>query len=174
MNAKTALNIFFLFWATIGLFYVAFYIPKACAADSPLMFSGGVGVSNSLQDEHSHAWGVWQDVDHGSWTARFGYLNEGHRKGDKRDGIFAQGVWLHRLTPALASEFSIGPYYTATTVSTGAFTYKDEYRFALLGGFALRLDLTPHWLTSVGWQHVMFTKDSKDADVFLIGLGWRP
>ena len=146
---------------------------RGARAEDPISVFGGQAVSNSLNDAHSTAWAVSQKVGHGRWTAEYGYLNEGHRDGTKRDGIFALVGTDHRLTPRLSSSFSAGPYLTADTQATGPNSYRDVYGLALLAGFDLGVDLSPHWQTTLRWQHVMTFHD-RDSDVFLIGIGFRP
>lgn len=146
---------------------------RQARAEDPIAVFGGQAVSNSLNDARSNTWAVSQKVGHGNWSAEYGYLNEGHRDGTKRDGIFALVGAEHRVTERFSTSFSVGPYITADTQDTGPGTYRDVYGVALLAGMGLSVDLSRHWQLLMPWRHVMTFHD-RDSDVFLIGIGYRP
>lgn len=153
----------------IFLMILALLTPKLAKAQQPLVFMQGHSASNSATPiVHSKAYAMSQDWDH----LRVGYLNEGHLRELKRDGIFFQWVGRHYVTNRFAVEAQVGPYITATTTGTNGY-WKDDYALAVLGGLGLRLDLSDHWNLALRWDRPTFTTNRKDDDVFLIGLGYR-
>lgn len=136
----------------------------------------GQAVSNSVSDEKSRAWGIEQETrtrDTGTWL--FGYLNEGHQLGDKRDGIYAQLKIPHALTHRMETSIAVGPYYTATTITEpDGVHYRDSYCTSLLASASIKYALGEHWSTQFRWSHVMFAPENKDADVFVWAIGYYP
>lgn len=160
---------------------------------STMIVYGGVAVSNSISDEKSKAWGVEQEiVTDSGYHWQFGYMNEGHKiSGDKRDGIYSMIKLPYHLESGLITSFSVGPYLTATTVSDQTFSsvtttgpggtttvttesnvgkYHDSYGLVVLAAADITYDFNREIGVGFDWRHVMFTKGSKDADVFLIGV----
>ena len=158
---------------------VAIFLSVNVYADPTISVSGGRAVSNSISDEHSTAWEVEQETPtkYGTWL--FGYLNEGHQSnsygGDKRDGIYAQYEVPYRLTHTIHTSFAVGPYFTATTITDpDGIHYRDSYSTALLGTVGIKYSLNEKWSALFKWNHVIFAPRNKDADVFLIGVGYTP
>lgn len=161
------------------LLAVLFLISFNAFADSASTISvlGGTAVSNSVQDEKSHAWGVEQETPtahYGTWL--LGYLNEGHQLGDKRDGIYAQFKAPYQFASRVETSVSAGPYYTATTVTErDGIHYRDVYCLSLLASANVKYSLDEHWSTQFRWSHVMFTRENRhDADVFAVLLSYKP
>lgn len=152
------------------LFFLASVLSDHAHADSVLFASGGVSLSNSLDDEKAHAWAVDELIDDYKIPFDVGYLNEGHFPSSKRDGIFAQAVLQHHMTDRFVTAFQAGPYFNATTAPVSNTGYKDRYNAALISGFSLRYALTERLQLRGQWQHII-TFTNKDSDVFLFGLG---
>lgn len=133
---------------------------------------GGKAISNSIADTSSRAWGIEQETPTSFGTWVFGYLNEGHQNGDKRDGIYALPKFSYQLNEKLETSIAIGPYFTATTITEpDGVHYQDKYRFAGLGFAKVKYSLSESWAAFGAWGHVMYRRDNKDADVFVLGLG---
>lgn len=162
-------------WLSVFALCAGLALCTPAHAGEPITLFGGSAVSNSLNDAHSIAWAVSQRIDYGFryWTAEYGYLNEGHRDGSKRDGIFALARANHRLGKDFSTSFVAGPYLTADTRATGPETYRDVYGLALLTGFDLSYDIGARWATTLRWQHVITFQD-RDSDVFLLGVSLKP
>lgn len=147
-------------------------------ADSEATISvlGGTAVSNSVKDEKSRAWGVEQETPTRFGLWQFGYLNEGHQHGDKRDGIYALMKAPYALTSRVETSVAAGPYYTATTITeVDGIHYRDAYHTSLLATAGIKYSLDSHWDAQFRWSHVMFTRQNKhDADVFVFAVGYRP
>lgn len=172
---------------------VALLFSIVAYADSTLTVLGGKAVSNSIVDEKSPAWSIEQEtpIKYGTWL--FGYLNEGHKQsggcvtnpetnttsgcygGDKRDGIYAQYKMLYQLTHAVETFVSVGPYFTATTITQDdGIHYRDSYSMAGLATAGVKVALNTNWSATARWNHVIFARDYKDADVFMFGVGYHP
>ena len=152
---------------------------KAIAAPesrSTISVCGGTTVSNSIKDEKSHAWCIEQETPTSRGTWLFGYLNEGHLHGDKRDGIYALYKFPHNLTPRVETSVAAGPYYTATTVTEAdGVEYRDVYCLSLLATAGVKVALDDNWSTQFRWSHAMFTRNNRhDTDVFAIHVGYKP
>lgn len=161
--------ILFLFVVVSQLFSVNVY------ADGTVWLSAGVGVSNSVTDERSRAWSVEQETPTHLGTWLFGYLNEGHKKGDKRDGIYALLKAPYVLTNKVETSIAVGPYYTATTITDpDGIHYRDAYCMSLIASAGVKYSLNDRWATQFKWSHVMFAPNNKDADVFIVAVGYRP
>jgi len=146
------------------------------AADVPtLTVFGGRAVSNSVSDLKSNAWGVEQETPTklGMWD--FGYVNEGHQNGDKRDGICAMKAFDYQFAPKVQTSFAVGPYFTATTITAADGNhYQDHYRWAALASARVKYNVTEHWSVTGNRSHVLYRAGNKDADLFLIGVGYSP
>jgi hypothetical protein len=154
---------------------LALLLLRPAHAHETLMFQKGFSASNSdTPIVRDSAYAMTQDLEYKQWRARIGYINEGHLRGLKRDGLFLQWVGQHRLTPTISPEFAAGPYLTATTVPGTVSAWRDEYGLAGIGGFALGWDFTRHLTASLTWHHPMFNRNNMDTDVFLLGVGWHP
>lgn len=156
---------------------------EVARADDTLWLSAGRSVTNSSYPLlKSKSWGVAQDLTWKDWHYRLGYLNEGHKDDaftlGKRDGIYAQWVGTHWLTPKLATELSLGPYISATTVSNhGERGYTDEYKLNALAGAGLKYRLTSTVSLMGSWQRALWTKIQgryADTDIFSLWIGYRP
>lgn len=144
-------------------------------SDSAISLFLGRAVSNSITDGKSRAWGVEQETPTRLGTWLFGYLNEGHQNGDKRDGIYALIKAPYALTRRVETSIAVGPYYTATTITDpDGIRYRDEYCASLLASANVKYSLTDHWSTLFRWSHVMFAPHNKDADVFTVAIGYWP
>ena len=175
-----------------GVFWIAFFVSLALllgfctndakAADEPLWVSTGKSVTNSSYPLlSSRSWGVAQDLQFAQpWERiRLGYVNEGHKESaehtgpDKRDGIYAQWLGTHWLTPHIATELSFGPYITATTVGEPGAAWRDEYRLAAMLGAGVRARYG-HANVMLQWQRALWAKVDGhygDTDIFGIWLG---
>jgi hypothetical protein len=143
----------------------------AFAGGASLYVCGGRAVSNSVSDTKSNAWCVAQETPTSFGTWDFGYLNEGHQLGDKRDGIYALPKFAYQLTKNVETSVAIGPYFTATTITEpDGVHYQDKYRWAALGFAKVKYSMNDSWSMFGEWGHVMYRRDNKDADLFLFGL----
>ncbi len=184
-------------WLLIAL---ALFATQAQAVGERVYVLGGRAVSNSVSDTRSDSWGVMLDIPTQSYCSdlRLGFINEGHKYrqirtpvtvpatstqgavtgfvdstfSDKRDGLVAQCVWSRKLTQNFAVEAAIGPYFSSTTESTGIETYRNVYRWNLLPSLGLRYEFGQKWSASFLWQHVL-ARQNKNADVFLLGVGYK-
>jgi len=150
-----------------GLLYA-----QEATADT-LMVYGGKAISNSITDQKAAAWGIEQvtKTKYGTWN--LGYINEGHIKWDKRDGIYALPRWSADLTDHLKTSFGIGPYLSATTITQpDGIHYIDHYRWDILGTATVDYTFSKQYVVSARWGHTMYT-GSKDTDLFLFGVGYR-
>ena len=148
-------------------------MPETRAAS--LYTFGGEAVSNSLTDVHSRAWGVEQETptQYGLWD--FGYMNEGHQNGDKRDGIYALREFDYQFTQRVTTSFAAGPYFTATTqTNPNGYNYQDHYSWAGLAAASAKYQINTNWSVAARWAHVLYAVHNKDADIFLIGIGYSP
>lgn len=143
---------------------------------STISVFSGRAVSNSISDEKSRAWGIEQETPTRFGIWQFGYLNEGHQHGDKRDGIYALIKAPYMLTKKVETSAAAGPYYTATTITEkDGIHYRDAYHTSLLATAGIKYLLDSHWDAQFRWSHVMFTRQNKhDADVFLFAVGYTP
>jgi hypothetical protein len=151
------------------------YQKVASAEPATIYVLGGHTVSNSVSDEHSKAWGIEQSTPtkYGLWD--FGYLNEGHMDGDKRDGIYAMREFVYQFSPRIKTSFAIGPYFTATTLTQDdEVHYIDHYSWAVLAGASVKYRVDGHWSLMGRWNHVLYADQNKDSDIFLIGAGYTP
>lgn len=170
----------------IAFFLLAVLFSTATLADdfftkpSTITVFGGKSVSNSISDQKSNAWGLEQETPTRlGGAALFGYLNEGHKLnqygGDKRDGVYLQAKFPYQLTHSVQTFFAAGPYYTATTITDpDGVHYRDSYCLSFLATAGVKVNLTEKWSTQARWAHVIFAPNNKDADVFLIGVGYTP
>jgi hypothetical protein len=172
------------FWiAYIGIIIFGLAFCTQSKADDTLWLSAGQSVTNSNYPLlKSKSWGVAQDLTWRDWHYRLGYLNEGHKEDEftlgKRDGIYAQWLGTHWLTPRLATELSAGPYISATTVSNpGQKGYADEYRLNALIGVGVKYRLSPTVKVMGMWQRALWTKIEgryADTDIFSLWIGYSP
>jgi len=172
------------FWiAYIGIIIFGLAFCTQSKADDTLWLSAGRSVTNSSYPLlKSKSWGVAQDLTWHDWHYRLGYLNEGHKEDEftlgKRDGIYAQWLGTHWLTPKLATELSVGPYISATTVSNpGQKGYADEYRLNALIGVGVKYRLSPTVKVMGMWQRALWTKIEgryADTDIFSLWIGYSP
>ncbi len=163
------------FCIIVGLIFGALILIISCfvhpARAATMTVYGGRAVSNSITDVHSNAWGVEQET--GAWN--FGYLNEGHQRGDKRDGIYAMRKFSYQFAKRITTSFAIGPYFTATTeTASDGINYQDHYSWAALADASMRYRIDNNWSLTGRWAHVLYAARNKDADVFLIGFGYSP
>ena len=151
-------------------------IPDAPAAEQPtITIFAGRAVSNSITDVHSNAWGIEQETPTRYGMLNFGYMNEGHQRGDKRDGIYAMREFNYQFAKHVETSFAIGPYFTATTqTAANGIDYQDHYSWAALAGASAKYHVDGHWSLMARWNHVLYAAHNKDADVFLIGVGYSP
>lgn len=146
----------------------------AFAGEAEIYVCGGRAISNSVADLKSNSWCLGQITPTKFGTWNFGYLNEGHQNGDKRDGVFALPQFSYNLTKNLETSIAIGPYFTATTITEpDGIHYQDKYRWAGLGFAKIRYQLTEHVSIAGEWGHVMYRRDNKDADVFEAVAGYK-
>lgn len=148
---------------------------KAFAEQPVIYVFDGRAVSNSITDVKSNAWGVEQETptQYGLWD--FGYLNEGHQQGDKRDGIYALMEFDYPFSHNVTTSFGIGPYFTSTTqTEPNGVDYRDHYSWAGLAAASVKYRATSHWSLKARWAHVVYAAHNKDADVFLVGVGYSP
>ena len=160
----------------IVLLLCLIFYSQVHAAEQPTLYVfSGQAVSNSVTDEHSPAWNIEQETPtvHGVWN--FGYLNEGHQLHDKRDGIYALYKFPYQFAPRVETAFAIGPYFTATTVTDrDGINYQDHYSWAALAAASVKYKLDKHWSLQGKWDHVLYATRNKDADIFLVGIGYTP
>lgn len=150
-------------------------IKCARAEEATFYVFNGQSVSNSITDAHSLAWGLEQETPTRIGVWDFGYVNEGHKGQDKRDGIYAMYQFPYKFTPSLTTSFAIGPYFTATTITDpDGVHYQDHYSWAGLAAASAEYSLTKHWRLQGRWAHVIYDQKNKDADLFLIGVGYTP
>jgi len=105
---------------------------------------------------------------HLEWTV--GALKEGDNNRLRRKGITAQ-AWL--IQPALKNRLNFG-------IGLGPYLVLDRWdadgekgeRLAGIASLSARYRITPDWLAQATWSRV-FTDDNGDADVLLIGAGYR-
>jgi hypothetical protein len=149
---------------------------RRSTGDQPLMLHKGISASNSAYPiVRDKAYSLTQDVDFAMFgRLRFGYLNEGHLRELKRDGLFVQLVFQHPLTSSFLVEAAVGPYVTATTQEKSVNAWQDKYDLAALVGLSARWQLSTHWVVGPTWQHPMLNRDGRDTDVFMLTLGWQP
>ena len=141
------------------------------SAPASLYVFGGEAVSNSISDLKSRSWGVEQQTD--KWS--LGYVNEGHQNGDKRDGIYAQLRFPYQFSKDVVTAFSLGPYFTATTITEpDGIHYQDHYSWAAIASASVTYAVTERVSTQLRWSHVLYADQNKDADIFLIGTGFTP
>jgi len=139
---------------------------SAHADNGTFYVMGGDDVSNSVTDVKSKAWGVEEQTT----SYNFGYLNEGHQLGDKRDGIYAMRRFSEQITQNVQTSFGIGPYFTATTVTqTDGIHYVDHYRWVALANATVTYTHNEYSVMA-RWNHVLYAA-SKDSDVFMVGVG---
>lgn len=135
----------------------------------------GVSVSNSVTDQKSGAWSLEQKTPtrYGTWL--FGYLNEGSKESDKRDGIYALRNFNYQFSPSFETSFATGPYFTATTITEqNKLNYQDHYSWAGLAEASANYALNKQLSLQVRWGHVIYAEQNKDADLFLFGIGFIP
>lgn len=142
----------------------------AFARGAELYICAGKAVSNSVTDLKSNAWCLGQITPTGFGTWDFGYINEGHQNGDKRDGIYALPKFSYQLTQDVETSVEIGPYFTATTITDpDGIHYQDKYRWAAIGFAKVKYDMTKDWSVFGQWGHVMYRHNNTDSDLFLFG-----
>jgi hypothetical protein len=152
-----------------------FFSLTAVAEDATIFISVGTSVSNSVKDTKSNAWGVEQETPTSWGIWKFGYLNEGHKHGDKRDGIYGLYKIPYRFTEKIETSFSIGPYFTATTVTApDGIHYRDAYCWSALPRAEVKYNITENYKIAASWSHVLYARNNQDADVFLISIGYTP
>ncbi len=154
---------------------IALLLSMFCITAHAQTLSLGIGqaVSNSLNDEHSTAWMISQGFPvSGPFRVQVGYLNEGHQRGSKRDGITVLGAYRSRFMPWLHTEAYLGGYITSTTKAIGETTYKDVYRPMLIAGYGVQVSPARPVQVRFTWLHIM-SFQSRDSDVFLASMGWR-
>ena len=154
---------------------VALFLACLCTVVHAQTLSLGLGqsVSNSLNDEHSVAWMISQGFPvSGLFRIQVGYLNEGHQRGSKRDGITILGAYRNRFTSYLHTEAYLGAYITSTTEATSQTTYEDVYRPMLIAGYGVQLSPVRRAQVRFTWLHVM-SFINQDSDVFLASMTWR-
>lgn len=154
-----------LVWAALVLLAL---LAGGCAHAVTLNLALGQDVSNSLNDGQSPAWAISATlpVRKVSWLKmEVGYLNEGHQRGSKRDGITVLVAADCFFTPSFSGTAYLGPYIASTTESVDATHYKDVYNAMLIAGYGLRERVTRRTSALFRWLHVMSFR-SKDADVF--------
>ncbi len=155
-----------------NLIYLLFFLISTAQAQT-LNLALGKDVSNSLNDGQSPAWMVSETFPVRShYAVQVGYMNEGHQVGSKRDGITVLGEYKDRFTPTFSTAAYLGPYITSTTEPVDDTHYRDAYRTMLIAGYGLREQVSHHVGTAFRWLHVM-SFHSKDADVFLMQVGYR-
>lgn len=170
---KKLSNILFYSMMILLFIFIAVIVYKKAKADELTIFTG-TSISNSVTDEHSTAWGVEQLTKTKYGLYEFGYLNEGHQGHDKRDGIYALYKFPNQLTERLETSFSIGPYFTSTTITEpNEIDYQDHYSWALLGNASVKYKIDSHWSLQARWGHVIYAVRNKDADLFLLGAGYK-
>lgn len=156
------------------LLVLLFLSPSAFATEPTLTYFSGRAVTNSINDESAEAFSVEQETPIAKTTWLFGYLNEGHKDNDKRDGLYAAYKLPYQFTKKFETSFALGPYFTANTLIKGDNQYEQKYYFVGLTVASLKYQLTDNWSVQGRWSHVIFSPANRDADVFLFGIGFSP
>jgi len=134
----------------------------------------GKSIVNTLFSESAVAAGLEYRrgiSEHMDWT--LSWINEGDPEIIRRNGVASQ-VWLvdSFLNDQLTLGLGAGVYYFIDrkgTPTPGQDTQKD---FAGLVSPTVSWRLNDQWLVRFTWNRVV-TDYSRDADVFLLGLGYR-
>lgn len=135
-----------------------------------LAFQGGLSVLNGVNSLHAGAEalkyrkGLTRHLD---WSVSL--RNEGPRRDLHRVGVASQLWAVHAFfDDCLALGFGLGPFLAY-----------DKYRGAdgsttvnALVSLTAAYYFSPHWLARISWDRVI-TNYSNDADVFLVGMGYR-
>ncbi|MGA7777215.1 MAG: hypothetical protein WCA85_05830 [Paraburkholderia sp.] len=105
--------------------------------------------------------------------ATLGYLHEGNGLSAQRDGATAQ-LWLTRafFDDRLALGIGVGAYAAIHHDESGDNEGGGDGILAGLVSISASYRLAQHWLARVTWNRVM-TRDSRDTDVILGGVGYR-
>ncbi len=144
------------------------------AEDNTIFVSNGKTIANSVLDTRSRAWGVDEEVKYDFGTIDYGYMNEGHQPGIKRDGIYAQYLFSGKFSDRIETSFAIGPYYNSITEVGSNGQFVDAYNLALMPSVGLTYNISEEFKLRWTWNHTMFTANNKDTDVLLFSLGYKP
>lgn len=131
----------------------------------------GQTIVNSFNSERGDAAGIEYRkafADHLEWSV--GALKESDNQRLRRKGITAQ-AWL--IQPVLKNRLNfgigLGPYLVFDRWDADG---QEDERLAGIASLSARYRITPDWHAQATWSRV-FTDDDSDADVLLIGAGYR-
>lgn len=143
----------------------------AVTEPSEVTFMAGQTIVNSFDSERGQAASIEYRKafsHHLEWTV--GALKEGDNHRLRRKGITAQ-AWL--IQPAMKNRLNfgigLGPYLVLDRWDADG---KEGERLAGIASLSARYRITPDWHAQATWSRV-FTDDDGDADVLLIGAGYR-
>lgn len=146
----------------------------ADVTENELTFFGGQSVVNTFFSQQARAYaaeyrrGVWPHLD---WTAAV--LYEGDPKIIRRSGLATQ-LWAVNtfFNERVAVGAGLGPYVYLDHKHSATAGTKNPAAIAPLASLTVAVRLSDHWIARMVFDRVT-SSDNRDADIFLLGLGYR-
>ncbi len=109
--------------------------------------------------------------DHFDWT--LGWIYEGDADIQRRNGLVSQ-VWVTSgaINDKLTFGIGFGVYIYVDRKNPPTSTNGSKAALAGLVSPSVSYRFSPHWLARLTWNRIL-TDNSRDADVFLLGFGYR-
>lgn len=142
--------------------------------ENELTLFGGQSVVNTLFSETARAYGAEYRrglVPHLDWTASLIY--EGDPEIIRRNG-FATQLWFVNtfFNERLTVGGGLGPYLYLDHKNSARTGNRTPAAIAPLASLSISTRLSEHWIARLVFDRVT-TNYNRDADIFLIGLGYR-
>jgi hypothetical protein len=142
--------------------------------DHEITVFGGLSIVNTAEAEDSIAAAIEFRAGltpHLEWTAA--WINEGNPQVIRRNG-FATQIWLvdSLLGKRMTLGLGVGPYLLFDRKRAPIPGRDDPNNFAALVSPTATVRLDDHWQARLTWNRVV-SKYNRDADIFLLGLGYR-
>jgi hypothetical protein len=149
--------------------------------DNEITVFGGQSIVNNLFSPSAAAWAVEYRRGLGRhFDGTASYIYEGDPEIVRRSGFAVQGWAVNTfLHDRLAVGFGLGPYFyidkkhpEARLSSASLLKFERPGSIAPIATLGASWRISESWHTRIAWNRVATTYN-RDADVILVGLGWR-